>query len=39
MTWGFKLRRVAFVLMLLGVLALASGVNWVDYMSMFAFWW
>ena len=35
MTWGFTVRKVAFVLMVLGVLALASGLNWIDDMSLF----
>ena len=32
MTWG-KVRRVAFALMVLGLLALASGANWVEAMA------
>jgi hypothetical protein len=30
MTWGVKVQRVAFSLMVLGLLALASGANWLD---------
>ena len=30
MTWGFKVQRLAFALVVLGALALASGANWVD---------
>jgi hypothetical protein len=30
MTWGVKFQRVAFSLMVLGLLALASGANWLD---------
>ena len=32
MTWG-KVQRVAFALMVLGLLALASGANWVEAMA------
>jgi hypothetical protein len=31
MTWGIKFQRVAFALMVVGLLALASGANWVDF--------
>jgi len=30
MTWGFKFQRVAFALVVMGALALASGANWVN---------
>ena len=33
MTWGIKVQRVAFALMVLAALALASGANWIDDMS------
>ena len=33
MTWGIKVRRLAFVLIVTGALALASGANWVDFLS------
>ena len=33
MTWGIKVRRLAFVLIVTGALALASGANWVDFFS------
>ena len=30
MTWRFKVQRVAFALMVLGLLALASGASWIE---------
>jgi hypothetical protein len=36
MTWGIKVRRVAFMLMVIGTLALASGADWIDWFSCFA---
>jgi hypothetical protein len=33
MTWGIKVQRVAFALMVLAALALAVGANWVDAMA------
>jgi hypothetical protein len=33
MTWRVKVQRVAFALMVLGLLALASGANWVEAMA------
>jgi len=35
MTWGIKVQRVAFALMVLAALALASGANWIDALSAF----
>jgi hypothetical protein len=32
MTWGIKFQRVAFALMVIGLLAVASGANWVDFL-------
>jgi hypothetical protein len=37
MTWGIKVQRVAFALIVLAALALASGANWVDALSAFDF--
>ena len=31
MTWGVKAQRVAFSLTVIGLLALASGANWLDW--------
>ena len=33
MTWGIKVQRVAFALMVLGLLALASGASWIEAMA------
>jgi hypothetical protein len=33
MTWRLKVQRAAFAFMVLGLLALASGANWVDALS------
>ena len=30
MTWGIKIQRVAFALMVLGLLALSSGASWIE---------
>jgi hypothetical protein len=30
MTWGIKVQRLAFTLMVIGAIALASGANWAD---------
>ncbi len=30
MTWGIKVQRVAFALMVLGLLALSSGASWIE---------
>jgi hypothetical protein len=35
MTWGIKVQRAAFALMVLAALALASGANWIDALSAF----
>jgi hypothetical protein len=34
MTWGIKVRGLAFALTVLAALALASGANWVDLGSL-----
>jgi hypothetical protein len=36
MTWGIKVRRVAFALIVTGAIALASGANWVEWLDN---WW
>jgi hypothetical protein len=33
MTWGIRVQRLAFALMVLAALALASGADWIDAMS------
>jgi hypothetical protein len=33
MTWRFKVQRVAFALMVFGLLALASGASWIEAMA------
>jgi hypothetical protein len=33
MTWGIRVQRLAFALMVLAALALASGANWIDAMA------
>ena len=33
MTWGIKVQRAAFALMVLGLLALASGASWIEAMA------
>jgi hypothetical protein len=33
MTWGIKVRSVTFALVVVAVLALASGANWADDLS------
>ena len=38
MTWGIKVQRVALVLALVAVLALASGADWVDGGGLCWFW-
>jgi hypothetical protein len=31
MTWKFKVQRVAFALLVVGALAMASGANWFNF--------
>jgi hypothetical protein len=33
MTWKFKAQRVAFALLIVAALAMASGANWLDFCS------
>ena len=33
MTWGIKVQRVAFALIVVGSLAVASGAQWVDALT------
>jgi hypothetical protein len=30
MTWGIRIQRLAFALIVVAALALASGANWID---------
>ncbi|MEA2643350.1 MAG: hypothetical protein QOG08_376 [Chloroflexota bacterium] len=32
MTWKFKAQRVAFALLVVGAMAMASGANWFDWL-------
>jgi hypothetical protein len=36
MTWGIKVRRVAFAFVVVAALALASGADWIDAFSRFS---
>ena len=38
MTWGVKIQRLAFALVVIGALALASGANWVDLLDWLTSW-
>jgi hypothetical protein len=33
MTWGIKVQRAAFALMVVGLLALASSASWIEAMA------
>ena len=37
MTWKFKAQRVAFALLVVGALAVASGADWVEQLAAFVF--
>ena len=37
MTWKFKAQRVAFALLIVAALAMASGANWFDFFCNY-FW-
>jgi len=38
MTWGIKVQRVAFALVVVGTLALATGANWIDGLLCWLLW-
>jgi 1,4-dihydroxy-2-naphthoate octaprenyltransferase len=38
MTWKFKVQRVAFALLVVGALAMASGANWFNDLSDYFSW-
>jgi hypothetical protein len=38
MTWKFKAQRVAFALVIVGTLAVASGAAWFEDLSAFICW-
>ena len=38
MTWGIKVQRVAFSLVVVGALAMASGLAWIDGVSAIFAW-
>jgi hypothetical protein len=38
MTWTVKARRVAFALMIVGTLAMASGADWMELAMRFRLW-
>ena len=37
MTWKFKAQRVAFALVIVGALAVASGADWIEQFAAFFF--
>jgi hypothetical protein len=37
MTWKFKAQRVAFALLVVAALAMASGANWYEFLTNY-FW-
>ena len=39
MTWGIKLQRVAFALLIVGAVALASGADWLDASGLSSWLW
>ena len=38
MTWKFKAQRVAFALVVVGALAMASGASWFEDLNAFLLW-
>ena len=34
MTWGIRIQRLAFALIVVASLALASGANWIDLFNL-----
>jgi len=36
MTWGMKVQKMAFALVLVAALALAAGADWIEYSGLFS---